>query len=72
MARRISRGLIWGWLRWTLGMLQMMGAVVSLVLLYELGVTPVSLSFVVGTTLCTTLSVVLFGSRHEKRSSSSR
>ena len=56
----------WAVVRLLLGMLQMGGAVVALVLVGTVGVTPLSLTVVVVTGLCTTLSVLLFGSRQRR------
>jgi arsenate reductase (thioredoxin) len=52
-----------------LGIIQMLGAVVSLFLLVQTGVSTLALSAVVLTCVCTTVSVLLFGSRRrgEKR-----
>ena len=54
-------------MRIALGSAQMFGAVFSVVLLFMVGVTQVSLLAVVLTGLCTTASVLLFGSRPPKR-----
>lgn len=62
----------WEAVRFALAMAQMAGAVVALVLLGTVGVTPLSLAVVVGTGLCTTVSVLLFGSRQERPPSSRR
>jgi hypothetical protein len=51
------------WLRFTLGMLQMFGAVVAAVLLFQTGVNQWSLGTIVGTGLITTASIILFGAR---------
>lgn len=59
----------WGAVRFALGMVQMAGAVVALVLLGTVGVTALSLAVVVVTGLCTTVSVLLFGSRQGPSSS---
>lgn len=56
--------------RFVLGMFQMPGAVVALVLLGTVGVTPLSLAIVVITGVCTTVSVLLFGGRPRRPSSS--
>lgn len=53
----------WQHLRFALGMTQMGGAVVSLTLLSTGGVTIASLVAVVLTSVMTTVSVLLFGSR---------
>lgn len=58
--------------RFALGMLQMAGAVVSLLLLGVVGVTPLSLAAVVLTGLCTAVSVLLFGGRHQPAQPPSR
>ena len=58
-----SRGTLWAILRVVLGVLQMFGASLSVVLLLKTGVSPVSLTAVVLTCLCTTVSVLVFGSR---------
>lgn len=49
--------------RLVLGMLQMGGTVVSLVLLSLTGVSAVALAAAVGTCMLTTISVLLFGAR---------
>ena len=56
-----------GALRLVLGAVQMFGAVVSAVLLLELGAVRVSLFAVVLTSVATTLSVLLFGSQRDGR-----
>ena len=53
----------WVVLRLVLGMLQMCGAVVSVVLLALTGVSPVALATVMATCALTTVSVLLFGAR---------
>jgi hypothetical protein len=53
----------WGILRIALGVLQMFGASLSVVLLLRTGVSPVALTSVALTCLCTTASVLLFGLR---------
>jgi hypothetical protein len=53
----------WTVLRLALGMLQMGGAVVSLVLLVMTGVSPVTVTAVVVTSALTTTSVLLFGEK---------
>lgn len=60
-----SRDRRWAFVRLLLGLAQCFGAVFSAVLLFESGVTAVSLTAVVATGLCTTVSVMLFGSRPE-------
>ena len=50
-------------LRLTLGFVQMFGAGLSIAPLMKLGVSTLSMTAVVLTSLCTTVSVVLFGSR---------
>jgi hypothetical protein len=57
------RQLSWALIRLTLGFLQITGAVASLVLLVETGVSTISLASVVLTGLFTTFSVLLFGRR---------
>lgn len=52
----------WQHLRFALGMTQMGGAVVSLTLLLNDGVTTAGLVAVVVTSMMTTISVLLFGS----------
>jgi hypothetical protein len=64
------RQLSWALIRLTLGFLQMMGAVASLLLLVKTGVSTVSLASVVVTGLFTTFSVLLFGRRAPRWSSS--
>jgi hypothetical protein len=48
-------------------MLQMALAVVAMVLLFAIGVTPVSLASVVLVSSLTSVSVMLFGSRRRQR-----
>ena len=62
-----SESLRGGRLRFVLGMLQMALAVVAMVLLFTVGVTPLSLAAVVLASLLTSLSVMLFGSRRSDR-----
>ena len=62
-----ARAIRWAKLRIALGSAQMFGAAFSVVLLFMVGVTQVSLLAVVLTGLCTTASVLLFGSRPPKR-----
>jgi hypothetical protein len=52
-------------LRFCLGMLQMAGAVIAVVLLLATGVTTVSLLAVVLTSVASSISVLLFGNRRE-------
>jgi hypothetical protein len=63
------RRLSWALIRLTLGCLQMMGAVASLLLFVETGVNTISLASVIVTGLFTTLGVLLFGSRLPRWSS---
>jgi hypothetical protein len=51
-------------LRLALGILQVLGATLAMVLLLSVGVTRVSITVVVIMGLFTTLSVLLFGSRY--------
>ena len=53
----------WAILRVALGLIQMFGASLSVVLLLKTGISQVSLFAVALTCLCTTVSVLLFGSR---------
>jgi hypothetical protein len=62
-----SESFHWGRLHFVLGMLQMALAVVAMVLLFTVGVTPLSLAAVVLASLLTSLSVMLFGSRRSER-----
>lgn len=62
---RATRG--WALLRIGLGTAQVFGAVFAATLLVQGGVTDVALLAVVATGLCTTLSVLLFGSRSPRR-----
>lgn len=55
-----------GLVRLVLGCLQMFGASLGAVLLLQVGVTRLSLLVVILTGLCTTASVLLFGSRRGK------
>ena len=59
----VTRTRRWAVARLILGMLQIFGAVVSLVLLLQTGFNTVSVGSVVITGLLTTVSVLLFGSR---------
>ena len=52
----------WLLVRFILGLLQMLGVVISLFLLLETGVSALALGAVVLTCVCTTVSVLLFGS----------
>ena len=56
----------WGRVRFVLGMAQMAAAVVAVVLLFGVGVTPVSLTAVLVASSLTSLCVMLFGSRRER------
>jgi hypothetical protein len=58
-----TRDRKWALVRLVLGNLQIAGATASFILLAQLGVTPATLSVVVATSLCTTVSVLLFGGR---------
>ena len=62
-----AESLRWGRFRFVLGMLQMALAVVAMVLLFTVGVTPVSLASVVLASSLTSLSVTLFGGRRRQR-----
>jgi hypothetical protein len=57
----------WAVVRVILGLLQMMGAVVSAYLLLQTGVNPLSLAAVVLTCFFTSVSVLLFGSAKKRR-----
>jgi hypothetical protein len=57
----------WALVRLILGLLQMMGAVISAYLLLQIGVNALSLTAVVLTCFCTSVSVVLFGSAKNRR-----
>ena len=61
-----ARRLRWAHLRFALGMSQMATAVVAVVLLVRLGVTPVSLTAVVVTSTLSAVSVMMFGGRRDK------
>ncbi len=56
----------WAFVRLALGLGQMSGAVVSFYLLAQTGVNELSLAAAVATCLCTTVSVLLFGSRKRR------
>ena len=56
----------WTAVRYVLGLLQMAGAIISLVLLALSGVSTASLTSVVLTGLMTTVSVLLFGARKDR------
>ena len=62
-----ARDASWGRLRLVLGMAQMGAAVTAVVLLWQIGVTAVSLGLVVVASSLTSLSVMLFGSRRGER-----
>jgi hypothetical protein len=57
----------WGRVRFVLGMAQMAAAVIAVVLLFGVGVTPISLTAVLVASSLTSLSVMLFGSRRDRR-----
>ena len=61
-----DRSMLRSQVRFAFGMAQMAGAAVSLVLLLTTGVTTASLVAVVLTSLATTMSVLLFGSRRAR------
>jgi hypothetical protein len=62
----------WEQLRFVLGMAQMAGAVVALTILLMNGVTTAGLVAVVGTSILTLVSVLLFGSRGDREDSKRR
>ena len=62
-----ARAIRWAKLRFALGAAQMFGAAFSVVLLLQAGVSEIALLAVALTCLCTTASVLLFGSRPPKR-----
>jgi membrane protein insertase Oxa1/YidC/SpoIIIJ len=57
----------WGRVRFVLGMAQMAASVAAVVLLFGVGVAAISLTAVVVASLLTSLSVMLFGSRRNRR-----
>lgn len=57
----------WGRVRFVLGMAQMAAAVVAVVLLFGGGVTRISLTAVLVASSLTSVSVMLFGRRRERR-----
>ncbi len=57
----------WAIVRLILGLVQMVGALVSLMLLLLTGMNAWSLTAVVLTSVCTTVSVLLFGSWRKER-----
>jgi hypothetical protein len=61
--RRWTSEQRWAVVRITLGYVQIAGATAAFILLAQVGVTPLSLGIVVATGLCTSISVLLFGSR---------
>ena len=63
MTQHPTSDLRWSRLRLALGMAQMGGVVVSLVLLLKMGAAPLSLAAVVITSALTSISVMLFGNR---------
>lgn len=62
-----ERASRWRRLRFTLGMIQMTGVLLSFVLLVLRGVTAATLAAVVLTSAATTVSVLLFGGRRAIR-----
>ena len=64
LERSSAREHPWSIVRFVLGILQLTGAVMSLYLLIQIGMSTLALSAVVITCLCTSVSVLLFGSRH--------
>ena len=62
-----AESLRWGRFRFVLGLVQMAIAVVAMVLLFTVRVTPLSLGAVVLASSLTSLSVMLFGSRRNHR-----
>ena len=60
-ARRFRRAH----LRFALGMSQMAAAVVAVILLVQIGVTPLSLTAVVVTSTLSAVSVMVFGGRRD-------
>lgn len=63
---QLSRDQRWALVRLGLGTFQVFGAGASLVLLMVLGLTGVTVGAILATTLATTVSVLLFGSRRAK------
>ena len=57
----------WVFVRMALGVLQLTGALSSIGLIMYSGVNALSLTFVVVTSFLTTVSVLLFGSKSEKK-----
>lgn len=57
----------WNRLRFVLGMAQMSGALIALLPLLQTGVTVVSLGAVLVTSILTSLSVMLSGTRRKRR-----
>lgn len=53
----------WAWVRLVLGFLQMFGAVFSAVLIFRVGITPMSVAAVIGTGMVTGISRLLFHGR---------
>jgi hypothetical protein len=65
---RSPESIWWHRLRFVLGMAQMAAPVIAVVLLFGVGVTPISLTAVVVASSVTSISVMLFGSRrHDRR-----
>ncbi len=60
----------WAWVRLSLGLIQMFGAVFSVTLLVYTGVSVLALSSVIITGVFTTASILLFGARRFKRGAS--
>ncbi len=58
-----SAGTRWAAVRITLGIAQMVGAAVALVLIMSMGLSALALSAVAITCVLTTVSVLMFGSR---------
>ena len=60
----------WAWVRLSLGLIQMFGAVFSVTLLVYMGVSVLALTSVIITGVFTTASILLFGARRPKRGGS--
>jgi hypothetical protein len=64
-----GRKRVWAIVQFILGLAQMAGAVVSLIFLMLTGINAWSLAAVMLTSICTTVSVLLFGSWRKDASS---
>lgn len=61
-----GREQFWAWVRLALGTGQIIGPVTACMMLVQAGITAAALVAVCPTCLCTTVSVMLFGSRRSQ------